>query len=177
MANTDATMGLKPYNGSGDGPPRLKLYRGGTTTSVGRGDVVALAANGRVHRIVTTTGSAAIVGVAANYVAAPAAGVTATPDVWVYDDPHQRFVIQDDGDAATPAQAAVGATFAMILGAPNTTTGNSIQEIDASASGVATTDPLVVMGFVEGAGFEIGKNAKTIVMLNRHLWRHRSAGI
>lgn len=176
MANIDAPRGLTPWNGDGSSP-RLRLYKGGTTTSVGRGDVVALASNGRIHRIATTTGSASIVGVAANYVAAPASGVTTPTDVWVYDDPHQSFVIQDDGDSATPAQSSVGSTFAMILGAPNTTTGNSIQEIDASATGVATTDPLLVTGFLEGPGFEIGKYAKHIVQLNRHIYRHRSAGI
>ena len=174
MANTDAPMGLKPWAGGSDGPPRMRLYVGGSTTNIGRGDVVALAANGRIHRIVTTTGSAAIVGVAANYVATP---TTNTPEVWVYDDPDQLFVVQDDGAAATPAQASVGATFAMILGAPNTTTGNSIQEIDASASGTTSTDPLIVLGFVQGAGFEIGKNAKHIVKLNRHLYRAGSAAI
>ena len=65
----------------------------------------------------------------------------------------------------------------MILGTPNTTTGSSIQEIDASAIGVSTVDPLVVMGFLEGPGHEIGKYAKHLVMLNRHIYRHRSAGI
>ena len=177
MANIDAPRGLVPHNGDNGNAPRMRLMKAGTTTSIGRGDIVALAANGRVHRIATTTGSAAIVGVAANYVAAPAAGVTTPPDVWVYDDPHQTFVIQDDGEAATPAQSSVGSTFAMILGTPNTTTGSSIQEIDASATGVATTDPLVVMGFLEGPGHEIGKYAKHLVMLNRHIYRHRSAGI
>jgi len=177
MANVDAPRGLKPWNGNNGGPPRLRKYLGGTSTSIGKGDIVALAANGRIHRIVTTTGSANIIGVAANYVAAPASGVTTPPEVWVYDDPHQLFTIQDDGDAATPSQAAVGATFALILAAPNTTTGQSKVEIDASAAGTATTDPVQVLGFVTGGGLEIGKYATHIVQLNRHLYRHRSAGI
>lgn len=176
MANVDAPRGLAPWNGNGK-PPRLRKYLAGTTTSIGRGDVVALATNGRIHRIATTTGSARIVGVAANYNATPASGVTTPAEVWVYDDPQQIFVAQDDGDSATPSQAVVGATFAMILGAPNTLTGQSIQEIDASASGTATTDPLIVVGFVTGGGLTIGKYANTLVQLNRHLYDTRSAGI
>lgn len=176
MANTDNASGLKPWNGNGV-PPRLRVYKGGTTTSIGRGDVVALATNGRVHRVATTTGSATIVGVAANYVAAPASGVTTPPDVWVYDDPNQDFVIQDDGDGATPSQATVGATFPLILGTPNTVTGSSIQELDISAPGTTSGDPLLATGFIEGPGHEIGKYAKIIVRLNRHLYKTGSAGI
>ena len=176
MANSDAPNGSKPWNGNGV-PPRLRLYKGGTTTSIGQGDIVALATNGRVHRIATTTGSARIVGVAAHYVAAPASGVTTAPDVWVYDDPEQIFVIQDDGAAATPAQASVGATAPVVLGTPNTTTGRSIQELDISGLGTSTIDVFVVLGFLEGPSFEIGKNAKMLVRLNRHLLKIGSAGI
>lgn len=174
MANVDAPRGLAPWNGTQGGPPRLRKYVAGTTTSIGRGDVVALATNGRVHRIATTTGSAAIVGVAANYIPTPG---SSTADVWVYDDPQQIFTIQDDGASATPAQADVGATFPLILGTPNTLTGQSIQELDVSAPGTATTDPLLVLGFVTGGGLEVAKNATYLVKLNRHLYITRSAGI
>jgi hypothetical protein len=178
MANTDNPRGLRPIRGNNEGGPRLTLYKGGTTTSIGRGDVVALATNGRVHRVATTTASGAVIGVAANYVAAPAAGVTATPDVWVYDDPAQLFEIQDDGAGATPAQAIVGATFPLVLGTPNTTTGSSIQELDISAPGTAATDPLHVVGFVEGVNRDASaKYASIIVRLNRHLFMTGSAGI
>lgn len=177
MANTDAPRGFRPYNGSGDAPPRMRVYKAGTTTSIGRGDIVALAANGRIHRIATTTGSAAIVGVAATYNATPVAGVTTPADVWVYDDPGQIFECQDDGASATPAQANVGSTFVVVLGTPTAATGQSIQELDASSTGVAATDPLVVVGFQEGPGREIGKYASTLVRLNRHLYMTGSAGI
>jgi hypothetical protein len=177
MANTDNPRGLRPVRGNNDGGPRVTLYPGGTTTSIGRGDVVALATNGRVHRIATTTGSARIIGVAQNYVAAPATGVTTAPDVYVYDDPSQLFEIQDDGAAATPAQSSIGATYPLVLGTPNTTTGSSIQELDISAPGTTSTDPLLAVGFVQGQGREIGKNACFIVRLNRHLFKTGSAGI
>jgi hypothetical protein len=139
---------------------------------------VARATNGRVHRIATTTGSARIVGVAANYVnATSGTGATTAQDVWVYDDPNQLFEIQDDGAAATPARSDLGATFALIVGAGNTTTGQSIFEIDASASGTASTDPILAIDFKVGPTFEVGKNATWIVRLNRHLYRSASAGI
>jgi hypothetical protein len=177
MANIDAPRGLRPLNGNGGSSPRLRKYKAGTTTNIGRGDVVAIASNGRAHRVATTTGSDLIVGVAATYVATPASGVTTPPDVWVYDDPDQLFVIQDDGAGATPAQASLGATYPLVLGSPNTTTGQSIQELDISAPGAAATDPLLAVDFLTGPAMEIGANANMIVRLNRHLYKTGATGV
>lgn len=177
MANLDAPRGLRPVRGTGDSSPRMNVYKAGTTTSIGRGDVVALATNGRIHRVATTTGAATIIGVAATYNATPVAGVTEPVDVWVYDDPTQLFEIQDDGAGATPAQSSVGATFPLVLGTPSTTTGQSIQELDISAPGTTSGDPLLLVGFITGPGRDIDKNASCIVRLNRHLFKTGSAGI
>ena len=178
MANTDNARGLRPIYGPGGGAPKMTKYLAGTTTSIFRGDIVARAANGRVHRIATTTGSGKIVGVAANYVnALSGVGATTAQDVWVYDDPDQSFEIQDDGAAATPARSDLGATFALIVGVGNTTTGQSIFEVDASAAGVASTDPVLAIDFKVGPAFEVGKNATWIIKLNRHLHRTASLGI
>lgn len=177
MANVDQANGFRPVQ-QGNSSPKIKRYLAGTTTSIFRGDVVALATNGRVHRIATTTGSARIIGVAANYVNATSApGSTTAQEVWVYDDPNQEFVGQDDGAGITPARTAIGQTFALIIGAGNSTTGQSIFEVDASASGTTSTDAVIVTGVLEGGAYEIGKYMKTIVKLNRHLYKVGSAGI
>lgn len=177
MANVDQPNGFRPVQ-KGNSAPQLRRYLAGTTTSIFRGDVVALATNGRVHRIATTTGSARIIGVAANYVnATSGTGATTAQEVWVYDDPDQEFIVQDDGAAATPARTAIGSTYALIVGAGNSTTGQSIFEVDASAAGTTSTDPVIVKGFLEGGAYEIGKNSKMIVTLNRHLYKKGSAGI
>lgn len=176
MANADRPRGLTPYMGAG-GTPKMKKYRNSTTTDTFRGDAVALDANGKVHRIATTTGSARILGVAANFVDASAS--SSAQDVWVYDDPDQQYLIQDDGTGVTTTtvRAAVGSTFPFIIGAGNTTTGQSIFEVDGSATGVTSTDPLLVQGYVEGPLNEVGANATWIVTLNRHLYKKGSAGI
>jgi hypothetical protein len=176
MANVDAPRGLRPLHGYGGLGPRMKKYKAGTTTTIGRGDVVAIAANGRIHRVATTTGSDLIVGVAATAnVSVPAGDNPA--DVWVYDDPNQLFTIQDDGAGATPAQASLGATYPLVLGTPNTTTGQSIQELDISAPGAASTDTLLAVDFVTGPALEIGKYATIIVRLNRHLYKTGTTGV
>ena len=174
MANIDNPRGLKPLHNP-TGEVRVRKYLANVTTDVFQGDVVQMLATGRVKSITTTTGNDKIMGVAANYVDASDSG---TPqDIWVYDDPFQEFEIQDDGEAATPSAAVVGATFAMILTTGNTTTGVSKQEIDASAAGAAATDPLLVLGFKAAPDQEVGKNAAHIVKLNRHMLKVGSAGI
>lgn len=176
MANLDQPRGLSPYTGNGV-TPTLKKYPNSTTTDTFRGDVVAINASGRVHRIATTTGSAAIIGVAAT--AVDASDSASAQSVWVYNDPDQQFLIQDDGTGVTTttARAAVGSTFPLIIGAGNTTTGRSIFEMDGSATGVTSTDPLLVVGTLEGPRHEINANATHIVTLNRHLLKKGSAGI
>ena len=176
MANLDQPSGMYPYQGAG-GTPKLKKYKNSTTTDTFTGDVVALNASGVVHRIATTTGSARIVGVAANFV--DASDSTTNQSVWVWDDPDQQFVDQDDGTGVTTAtvNASVGSTFPFIIGAGNTTTGRSIFEMDGSATGVTSTDPLMAQGVLEGPKHEIGANAKRIVTFNRHIYRKGSAGI
>jgi hypothetical protein len=159
------------------GKAKLKKYLNSTTTDTFRGDVVAVAANGRVHRIATTTGSANIIGVAANHVDASAS--SDAQEIWVYDDPDQQFLIQDDGTGVTTTtvRQSVGSTFPLIIGAGSTTTWGSIFEMDGSATGVTSTDPLLAVGHLEGPTHEVGANATRIVTLNRHLFKKGSAGI
>ena len=176
MANLDQHRGLTPYLAEG-GTPRVMKYPNSVTTDTFRGDVVALNASGRVHRIATTTGSAAVIGVAANFV--DASDSTSAQDLWVYSDPDQQFLVQDDGTGVTTTTARVstGSTFPLIIGAGNTTTGQSIFEMDGSATGVTSTDALLQQGILEGPNREIGPNATRIVTLNRHIFKKGSAGI
>jgi hypothetical protein len=176
MANIDAPRGFTALQGQG-GTPRLKKYRAGTATDIFRGDVVAINSSGILHSIATTTGSAKIVGVAATAVDASAS--SANQDVWVWDDPDQQFIGQDDGTGVTTSTVrnAVGSTFPFIVAAGNTLTGQSIFEIDGSATGVSSTDPVIVQGYLEGPKNEVGPNATWIFTLNRHIYKKGSVGI
>ncbi len=173
MANPDRPSGFHVIdNGQ---VPRLRKYTAGTTTDIFRGNIVSIDADGHVANCLTTTGSITVNGVAANFVDASAS--SSGQDVWVYDDPHQEFWIQDDGDSATPATASIGATAVLILTAGNTTTGQSKQELDASGNGTAATDAVVIVGFKLSPDVTVGKNAPHIVKLNRHILAMGSAGI
>lgn len=175
MANTHNARGFVPIRGYGGNEPRLRRYKANVTTDIFRGDLVTLLAAGTVATTVTTTGSGAVVGVAANRI--KHGDSTTSQDVWVYDDPNQDFELQDDGVAATPSQAVVGGTFALVITTGNTTTGISKHELDASQVGVDAADAVIVVGFKTGPTFTIGKYASHIVRLNRHIWKTGSAGI
>jgi hypothetical protein len=175
MANTHNPRGFIPLRGSTGGEPRIRKYAANVTTDVFKGDIVQLLASGHVKSITTTTGTAPMLGVAANRI--KHGDSASAQDIWVYDDPDQEFEVTDDGAAATLSAADVGATFALILNTGNTTTGISKQELDASASGAATTDGVILEGFKTGPSFTIGKYASAIVKLNRHIWKTGSAGI
>lgn len=175
MANTHNARGFSPMRGSNGGEPRVRKYSANVTTDIFRGDLVQLLATGRVKTITTTTSVASAIGVAANRI--KHGDSSSAQDIWVYDDPDQEFEVTDDGAAATLSASDVGATFALILTTGNTTTGQSKHEIDASASGAATTDAVILEGFKQGPSFTIGKYASEVVRLNRHIWKTGSAGI
>lgn len=175
MANVHNARGFIAIRGSNGGEARMRKYNANVTTDVFKGDVVQLLASGRVKSITTTTGNGFILGVAANRVDA---SVSASPqEIWVYDDPDQEFEVTDDGAAATLSASDVGATFALILTTGNTTTGMSKQELDASASGAATTDAVLLEGFKTSPAVAIGKYSSAIVRLNRHIYKTGSAGV
>ena len=98
-------------------------------------------------------------------------------DVWVYDDPHQEFVGQDDGASATPAETFRGATINYIITTGNTTTGLSKQEIDASSTGTANTDAALVLGFILSPDVTLGKNTNIVFKIIRHIKAMGTAGI
>ena len=132
-ANVDAPFGAIPY----DGPARCSEYR----TDVGAaaiypGDLVGQMADGCVDTITSATASH-ILGVAAQYLAAAAA-----TKILVYDDPDQRFTMQDDGDTTNMTALSEGANALPILTTGNTTSLRSAHEIDASSISVLTEFPL-----------------------------------
>lgn len=132
-ANVDAPFGAIPY----DGPARLSEYR----TDVGAaaiypGDLVGQMADGCVDTIGSATASL-IIGVAAHYLAAAAATT-----VMVYDDPDQRFVMQDDGDTTAMTAVSEGGNASPIITTGNTTSLRSAHEIDASSISTLTEFPL-----------------------------------
>jgi len=167
MANIDNPNGLRPFNVS----PK-KAYEAGVTTAIFQGDVVQMGSGGRVKSITTTTGNLKVIGVAANYI--PAA-TTPAVTVWVYADPNDEFIIQDDGAGVTTSDInddLIGETAPLILTTGNTGTGLSKQEMDISGAAASTTHAIKVVGVYRDVKNEEGTaNRKWIVKIDRHFYK------
>lgn len=168
MANIDAPHGLAAVKMLNGGKIPMHKYTSGVTTAIYQGDVVKLKAGGRVVTETVTTGSYAILGVAANYCAA-------SGTVWVYDDPDTIFEIQSDGatdPTAATSLAMVGNTAPLVLTTGNTTTYISKQELDYSAITTGTADPLQIVGNYDGVNNDPAlAHSRYLVRLTRHIWR------
>jgi hypothetical protein len=179
LANIDNPHGLRPVRQLGGGRVPLHAYwKKGTTTAVFAGDIVYMTgSDSRVLRLATTTGSDDVIGVAANYVSAASSGYT----VWVYDDPFTVFNVQSDGTTDTDHHDYVGSVAAAICTAGSTTTGLSIDELDASSitsTGTASDNVFKIIGVASDVnnGSALA-HADLEVLLFKHMYNHRSASV
>lgn len=173
MANKDHPHGLLAVMSRMKDTPRMTLYPCNATTAIFRGDVVILKTNGRISTLGTAAGVANIVGVAAAY---NPAGTTPVQSMLVYDDPDTVFEIQDDSTTdpgATTNKVNVGANANLTLTTGDTNSGQSKHELDHSSITTAgVTAALKIMGFYDIVDNDISlKNARFLVMLNRHIWQ------
>lgn len=132
------------------------------------GDIVVLEADGGLG--VAAAGSVNCVGAAAEYNAAS----TAASRFLVYDHPDQRFVGQDDGAVGIMTATSLGANVDLLATTGDTTTRQSLQELDSSSC--TTTATLVFKVYalhpIEGLSYATttAEQRKWIVKINNHLF-------
>jgi len=152
MANTVNPRGFSPVN------PILRMaeYTKGTATAIFPGDIVSLAADGKLY--IRATGNTTLVGVAMSY-------KTATDTkVLVSDHPDQQYYIQDDGVGGTLAAADIGTGFNIVMTAGNATFLKSAEALDTSTKNAATaTRTHVLLGFHPSD--EVGKYVRCRVRI------------
>ena len=172
-AATDTPFGAMPY----DGVRRISPYlKDASAAAIYPGDFVTLETDGGV--IPATTSQALIVGVAAEYSAAS----TLKRDFLVYDDPEQRYTIQDDSDTTGMTEASIGGNADITVTTGNTTTLRSAHEIDSST--LATTNTLALkihaLHPIEAGSFATttGEWRKWVVTINsKQLGGYETVGI
>lgn len=141
MANLDAPVGMWPVVGTGGSTsPRITLYQvdSGYTTRIGSGSPVIQHADGVqlwTRGGATTNGSTIILGVACNAWTSN----SGTHDIFVFDDPDQRFLLQADENQITAVSIGLNFSFVSLADAVqvNTTTLRSKQELDSSTGATA----------------------------------------
>ena len=134
MANTDKPSGLRPIRG----PFRANEYTlAAANAIIGKGDLLAIQADGTIDRaaITTTTG----VGVALADADASSGG-----ELLVSDHPATIYAMQtDDGTGTLTAQTGINLNANIIV--TNATNGVSRMEIDESSGAVTSTLPLKIL--------------------------------
>jgi len=161
MANLDNPRGARPYGDDLGSSP----YKHATSSTVAiyPGDFVKTSGG---YVLTATAVTDRLRGVAKNYAAA-----SSSTTVYVWDNPDQKFVIQDDA-SATLTQTAVGKSGDVLLTTGDTTLKLSKHEI--IASDLATTDgQLRVIGLADTVYTNDvinawGVNADLIIQINEH---------
>jgi hypothetical protein len=162
---TDTPFGFRPD----DEPLRCSRYlKDASAAAIYPGDVVILEADGGLA--VASTGSVNIVGAAQAYHAAS----TLNNNFMVFDHPDQRFIAQDDGDTGIMTATSVGARANITVTTGDTTTLQSLHEIDSSTAFTTASLALSILALhpLENLSFATttGQQRKWVVGINNHLW-------
>lgn len=164
---SDTPFGFRPYGKVLRVRPYLK---DASNAALYPGDVLIREAGGSVT--VAAASSTQIVGVAAEY--SPASTLKA--DFMVYDHPEQLFYAQDDGDTTAMTETHCGQNVDLITTTGDTTTLQSLMELDADTAAITAGLAIKVLGLHEMEGSRnfataAGSPRKWIVQINTHIYR------
>jgi len=192
MANKDAAFGLRPVGKLGsdinNAGTSKYIILDGYGTAIYKGDPVLLANDGtiQVQNAATTNNIGVFNGCFyndpttqkptwKNYYPGSITPTVGDIEAYVYDDPNQLFLIQDEG---TLAQTNVGnnadiATYA----AGSTINGQSKVELSSTAAATAATFRIVRISEDPENSDVSSANANWVVRYNEHLYYNDSTGI
>lgn len=161
MANLNFANGFTPVGGSN----RSRQYNISPTNSqIGEGDLLERRTDGYVHPAQVSTITP--IGIAAENKAANSGG-----KITVYDSDDILLEAQAD-DANIAAQTDFDLNYNIIASAPNSLTGRSTMQIDASTKAATATLPIKILRVVEIITKErnsLGANVRVECMINNHV--------
>ena len=192
MANKDAAFGLRPVGKLGsdinNAGTSKYIILDGYGTAIYKGDPVLLANDGtiQVQNAATTNNIGVFNGCFyndpttqkptwSNYYPGSITPTVGDIEAYVYDDPNQLFLIQDEG---TLAQTNVGnnADIATYV-AGSTVNGQSKVELSSTAAATAATFRIVRISEDPENSDVSSANANWVVRYNEHLYYNDSTGI
>ena len=192
MANKDAAFGLRPVGKLGsdinNAGTSKYIILDGYGTAIYKGDPVLLANDGtiQVQNAATTNNIGVFNGCFyndpttqkptwSNYYPGSITPTVGDIEAYVYDDPNQLFLIQDEG---TLAQTNVGnnADIATYV-AGSTINGQSKVELSSTAAATAATFRIVRISEDPENSDISSANANWVVRYNEHLYYDNSTGI
>jgi hypothetical protein len=176
MANDNRTLGgFIPRYHQGGGEITARRVVKDTTTGVGKGDLLAIASDGKVDRYLGNT--AVLIGVAAE---ASATGVAAT--ILAYIDPQIVYEVQLNSLAG--AQDHAGNAASVVVTAYNATLGISKYAISGTdiQNSADATHPITLIGLAKGFNTDGTQNAagsysKWEVIINKSLVKAQNPAV
>jgi hypothetical protein len=195
-----APYGLQPINRV-DGLPYAGAIRQipvDVSTQIYNGDIVRIAAGGKVVKSTVTVDSTTA---AANYTAGvfvgcqyvnaqgqtvqaqyyPGNGATSSAVAFVVDDPMAAFkvaVTLSNGAMSTVNQSAVGANFSVVQGSGSNTTGDSgVSVFATNGEGNAAVLPVRVIAVVPDTAANATAFREVIVKINNHQYLVAGEGV
>ncbi len=187
MANVNSLSGFRPIrtlNGaSWNGRFSKYIVPAADATAIFVGDAVKLSTTGDLEGYRTITQAAAgdaIVGVVIGFVnetsnhavSAPYRVASTRRIAMVVDDPHVLFEAQEDGDTTPIAVASIGLNVNFVVGAGNTTNGQSGMQLDSSTVAVGATLPFKIIEATQRVGNQVVTNGQAytrwVVKVNNH---------
>lgn len=169
MANTDKPMGFIPVGHSSGGEVRTRNYVVTTGQTIFKGDPVVITSGGTIS-VGAAAATTTHIGIAAEYISSSAANA----EIAVWDDPNIVFMVQTT-DAITTTQSTVFNTADIITyAAGNTTTGQSIMELDTPGT---SSKPWLILGLYGAPDNAWGEFSKVMVVYNQHVRIGAYAGL
>lgn len=165
MANTNSPFGLIPINTLVGGQPRINIYPVKASTTIYKGDLLAIDSGGGVTP--SAAGGSTDIGVAMEYVDNSSGGL-GDKMVAVADDPHQEFLVQAYTGTAVAA-TDMFATCDILAGSGSATTKLSGHVANMSALNSGATQLLVLRKY-DVVDNEWGDSVRLVVLLNAHVY-------
>lgn len=180
MANVASPFGLL-LREHPTGQSRARAYKiaTGYAANIGYGDLVKLTTDGVLNAAAATEDG---IGVFAGVQYTDATGKptfsknwitgTAATDItaWVYDDPNNIYEVQVGATGTAYVQTIIGAQADIVVGTPNSATGQSTSYLNATPEAAAAQGQFRVIGFGASGMYDATTNAfpTVLVQLAQH---------
>lgn len=169
MANSDKPMGFEPVGHRSGGEIRTRNYVVTAGQTIFKGDPVVITDAGTIN-VGAASATTTHLGIAAKYISSASAG----DEIAVWDDPDIVYKVQTTNSITTAQTNVFNTSDIITYAAGNTTTGQSIMELDTPGT---SSLPWLIIGLYGAPDNAWGEFSKVLVTYNQHLFIGAYAGL
>lgn len=169
MANTDRPMGFEPVGHFYGGEIRTRNFVVTASQTIFKGDPVVITNAGTIN-VGAASATTTHLGIAAEYIASASAG----DEIAVWCDPGIIYKVQTTDAITTTVSNVFNTADIITYAAGNTTTGQSIMELNTPGT---SSKPWLILGLSGEADNAWGEFSKVEVIYNQHVAIGAYAGL